>query len=99
MRAVNLHRITEALIGLDRRVASEFYPLWRKEPGRMLGGRRLPEEMGKMPTMKQTAENVKHSVEHMLHGFKRSTKAPGTCAQGHPVAAGADKCLQGHPRS
>jgi hypothetical protein len=52
-----------------------------------------------MPTMKQTAENLKHSVEHLLHGFKRSTKEPGTCAQGHPVAAGADRCLQGHPRS
>jgi hypothetical protein len=52
-----------------------------------------------MPTMKQTAENVKHGVAHMLHGFKRSTKAPGRCAQGHSVAVGADKCLQGHPRS
>jgi hypothetical protein len=67
---------------------------------RMLGGKQLPKEMGdKMPTMKQTAENLKHSVEHMLHGFKRSTKAPGRCAQGHSVAAGADTCLQGHPRS
>jgi len=52
-----------------------------------------------MPTMKQTAESVKHSVGNMLHGFKRSTKAPGKCAQGHSVEAGADKCLQGHPRS
>jgi hypothetical protein len=52
-----------------------------------------------MPTVKQTAENLKHGVEHMLHGFKRSTREPGRCAQGHPVAAGEDRCLQGHPRS
>jgi hypothetical protein len=68
-------------------------------PGRMLVGRQLPKEMGEMPTVKQTAENLKHGVEHMLHGFKRSTKEPGRCAQGHSVAAGEDRCLQGHPRS
>lgn len=53
-----------------------------------------------MPTIRQTAENLKHRVEHMLHGSKRSTtKGPGRCAEGHPVAAGEDRCAQGHSRS
>lgn len=52
-----------------------------------------------MPTIRQTTENLKHRVEHMLHGSKESAEKPGRCTEGHPVAAGKDRCPQGHSRS